>query len=87
MLMLCEFPFRDNETLSKISGASLAIGAKKNANSTGLTFSSAAASTTVLMNGDENIMINSPPTTKYDTPFTTLSSSSSSSFDSSESVC
>jgi len=37
MLMLCGCPFREREMLSRISGASEAIGAKKNASKVGLT--------------------------------------------------
>lgn len=40
MLMFCRFPFLLRETLSKISGISEAMGARKNANRIELTFES-----------------------------------------------
>ena len=77
--MFCKLPFLDKEILSKISGASEAIGAKKKASKVGLTFQRVATSTTEVMNGDENKTINIPPLNRNKAPFKTDSSSSSSS--------
>ena len=61
MLMFWLLPLRANDTLSRISGISLAMGARKNARRMGFTFMDDAASTTHTMKGLENVKMSVPP--------------------------
>jgi hypothetical protein len=69
MLMLTVRPRRDNDTLSRISGISLATGAKKNASSTELISKRSAVAATASINGVEKPTISSAPSSNRPQPY------------------